>query len=144
MKSKQTFGTNVTSQLEIQHKTRPSPLTIFESKIAQLWAFVKSTSFTLPWRQKPGKTRVIPWLKPGKKTGVSWFVNQTYQAWTLCAKSLVNPGIPGKFGNPGLANNQGYQGITRLPDVLVNRANPGKSGNPGSVNNQGYQGLIRL
>ena len=34
--SKQTFGTNVTSQLEIQHKTRPSPLTIFESKIAQL------------------------------------------------------------------------------------------------------------
>ena len=34
--SKQTFGTNVTSQLGIQHKTRPSPLTIFESKIAQL------------------------------------------------------------------------------------------------------------
>ena len=42
--SKQIFGTNVTSQLGIQHKTRPSPLTSFESKIAQLSAFVKSTS----------------------------------------------------------------------------------------------------
>ena len=74
-------------------------------------------------------------------------MNQTYQAWTLCAKSLVNPGIPGKSGNPGFANNQGYQGLTRLPDFLVNQANPGnpgKSGNPGAVNNQGYQGLTRL
>ena len=71
-------------------------------------------------------------------------MNQTYQAWTLCAKSLVNPGIPGKSGNPGFANNQG---LTRLPDFLVNQANPGnpgKSGNPGAVNNQGYQGLTRL
>ena len=65
----------------------------------------------------------------------------------LCAKSLVNPGIPGKSGNPGFANSQGYQGITRLPDFLVNQTypgNPGTSGNPGAINNQGYQGLTRL
>ena len=67
-----------------------------------------------PWQQKPGKTRVIPWFKSGSKTGVSWFLNQTYQALTLCAKSLVNPGIPGRSGNPDFANNEGYRGITRL------------------------------
>ena len=72
------------------------------------------SSSWLPWQQKPGKTRVIPWFKSGSKTGVSWFLNQTYQALTLCAKSLVNPGIPGRSGNPGFANNQGYRGITRL------------------------------
>ena len=30
---------------------------------------LKSVSL-LPWQQKPGKTRVIPWFKPGKNQGI--------------------------------------------------------------------------
>ena len=93
----------------------------------------------------------LPGFKPG-------WTNQAYLAFklglpdfTICVKSLVNQGIPGKPGKPGYPKNQENQTLTKvlnepgLPDFticaksLVNQGIPGKSGKPGYSKNQNNQ-----
>ena len=47
-------------------------------------------------------------------------MNQAYQARTIRAKSMVNQGIPGKYGKPGYYSNQeGKPDFNQALEILI-------------------------
>ena len=105
-------------------------------------------------RQKAWLNHSLPGCKPGLTNQTFLVVKPGLPHLTICSKSLVNHGIPGKSGKLGYSKNQKTRLINQalkvlnepgLPDFtisaksLVNQGIPGKLGRPGHYSNQENQ-----